>query len=155
MKKLPGWFVLTKGITTDYCAWQLLAKSKLEKDSMYTLRNPLRIMYFCSHKSLALHTGKCNAKLLCKQKYMIRNGFLRVHDNVQNYNTLVKSVWPSYLPSRHVIVFQPALGLGWLSATLVRGNSALTSRLYSLILTWYDALKTDLCDNGWLRFIYI
>ncbi len=58
------------------------------------------------------------------------------------YNTLLKSVWASYLPSRHVIVFQPssstnpsglpALGLGWLSATLVWGNSALTSRLYSL-----------------------
>ncbi len=26
-----------------------------------------------------------------------------------NYNTLVKSVWASYLPSRHVIVFQPSI----------------------------------------------
>ncbi len=63
------------------------------------------------------------------------------------YNTLLKSVWASYLPSRHVIVFQPssstnpsglpALGLGWLSATLVWGNSALTSRLYSLNIFSY------------------
>ncbi len=27
---------------------------------------------------------------------------------ISNYNTLVKSVWASYLPSRHVIVFQPS-----------------------------------------------
>ena len=85
-----------------------------------------------------------NKKLYSLPSYVIRY-----------YNTLVKSVWASYLPSRHVIVFQPstsktgiqlnqtsgllALGLGWLSAT-VWSNSALTSRLYSLNLNHIDSI---------------